>query len=121
MGYSEGWGDERNGSEISASWPEVSLGGSPSLASALPNEMPATTPGGYLAVQRSRVEAEADSFRRQQQQQQQQPPQQQQQQQQQPGILPESAGVGAAPAPATHHDPRPVSYTHLTLPTICSV
>ncbi|CAM9587322.1 unnamed protein product, partial [Laminaria digitata] len=104
MGYLDGWGDERNGSEIGASWPEVSFGGSPSLASALPNEMPATTPGGYLAVQRSRVEAEADSFRRQKQQQQQQQPQQQQQQ---PGLLPESAAVsGAAAAAATHHDPR---------------
>lgn len=84
-GYGDAPGEERNSSQVGVAWAELGIGSGLSMAPGMPTDLQATTPGGYLAVQRARAEAEAEASRRRQE-----------------GILTGPMG-GAAPV---HHDPR---------------
>lgn len=84
-GYGDASGEERNPSQVGVAWAELGIGSGLSMAPTVPADLQATTPGGYLAVQRARAEAEAEALRRRQE-----------------GVLTGPMG-GAAPV---HHDPR---------------
>ncbi|CAM9862192.1 unnamed protein product [Pylaiella littoralis] len=122
--HTKGWSDERSGLEICATWGNGRVAGAGAGAagssnrlpggSVLPSDPQATTAGGYLALQRAKVEAEAGTGVR--------------RHQQQAGVLPsestgEAAGMGAgggagagvAPASAAAHQEAQLRLPHASM------
>ena len=86
LGYvADAPGDDRPASGLGVSWADLGEAMPPTVTA----DLPATTPGGYLAVERARAEAEAVALRIYQQ-----------------GGVPPGAASGAAGTMNLHHDPR---------------